>query len=209
MGHDVMLDASWKWLPKTQLYLQGASGYTHYLNEPGQGDPTRFASVPVRVIAGLRGLLTEKVAVNLGVGYATAFYDGGEQPGGLSNLAGLVEINYKPTVFTDFTLGYRHEFRNSIVSNFVDVDAIYLGIRQAIAQRISVQAYGRFELRRYSGIDRSDSFALGGLTADYFVQEWFYAGIAYVLMYNQSEGDPNLAVNYAKHQVFFRLGFIY
>jgi len=224
MANELLLDGSWLWLPKTALFAQIAQGYVHYI---GQVNPTnpKFDSYPLRALAGLRGLLTEKVSLQVGAGYSNAFYQGGVSTSGLSNLAGFIEISHRPSLFTQLTLGYRHEYRNSVVGSFYDVDSVYLGVNQRIASRVSVLVHGKYENRRYKGtinvsgavlpVARTDNYAEAGISADYFMQDWLYAGVGYLLLTNGSQfdnKDPRLTVtgvDYVKHQVSGRIGFIF
>lgn len=214
MGHELVFDGYWLWLPKTALFLQVAQGYIHYLQQNADQDPfnPKFDSLPLRAVAGLRGLLTSKLGVQLAAGYANGFYQGtGENTGGLSQLIAIAELNYRPTVLSNITLGYRHEFRDSIIGTFYEVDAAYLGLGHTV-DRLKLFAFGRYELRRYSGLGfpRTDSFASVGAQADYFVQNWLYAGVAYTLAFNSSDVDQTMGgVDYNKQLVFGRLGFVY
>jgi hypothetical protein len=215
MGHDVTLDGSWLWLPKTALFLQVSQGFIHYFDPNAPQDPVnpKFNSVPLRTLAGLRGLLTDKVAVRIAAGYGNAFYQGGGiNTTGLSTLGALVELSYRPTLFTNITLGYRHEFRNSVIGTFYDVDTGYLGLGQRIGDRLNLLAHGRYEYRRFAGLrlPRTDNFAQTGLTADFYIQEWLYAGAGYLLLFNRSDVDRSVGgIDYTKQQIFVRLGFVY
>jgi hypothetical protein len=228
MGNEVLADGSWLWLPKTAIFLQVAQGYVHYLGTAAQAAANqKFDSYPLRALAGLRGLLTEKLSAQLGVGYANAFYQGGASTSGLSNLAAFVEITHRPTLLTNLTLGYRHEYRNSVVGSFYDTDSVYLGVGQRIASRVNVLAHGKYEYRRFKGtiavpgggaqpLDRQDNFAEVGLAADYFLQDWLYAGVGYLMLFNNSQFGAGASaavratgVDYIKHQITFRLGVIF
>lgn len=229
MGHELMLDASWRWFPKTALFLSVAQGYITYLNpEKAQDaqDP-KYDSYPLRVMAGLRGLITEKLSLNVGVGYAAGFYQGDvENPSGLGNLAVIAEAGYRLTILTQLLLGYRHEFRNSVIGNYYNVDVGYLLLRHQLDTRLQFGAFGRYENRRYEGvrelneammpvdIERQDDTISAGAQFDYFVQRWFYTGIGYSLAFNESSHDDTTAstaqgFDYIKHQVFARLGVVY
>jgi hypothetical protein len=212
VGHEGVFDGSWLWLPKTALFITASGGWVHYTDSGANGGPEKFDSYPVRAVAGLRGLLTEKLSVLLAAGYANGFYQGTASTTGLSNLAGLVELSYAPTLFTNITLGYRHEFRNAVVGTFYDVDGAYLGVRQAVAGRLQLLVYGKFEHRRFSGSDteiRTEEFVQGGLAVDYFVQEWFYAGAGYSMWLNRLSSGAVGTPDYTKHQIMGRLGFTY
>src|SRR5262249_4998308 len=75
MGHERLVDVSWRWLPKTALYFSGAVGRIHYLNPPSAMQvmngvlPAKYDSTPLRLLVGLRGLITEKLTMGIGVGY--------------------------------------------------------------------------------------------------------------------------------------------
>lgn len=221
LGHDVTLDASWKWLPKTALYLQFSQGYIDFISPSTLPGQQKYSSLPLRALVGLRGLVTEKLSLQLGVGYTNAFYREGPNPSGWGNLAGLAELTLLPTILTNIVLGYRHEFRNSVIGNFYNVDALYLILRQALASRFVTSAFVRYENRRYSDatyqgmvVDRDDNFIQGGATADFFVKSWFYAGVSYSLAFNRSSladlaGIDPTGLDYEKHLILGRLGVTY
>lgn len=218
MAHDLMVDVSWRWLPKTATYVQLSQGYVGYFED----DPRKSNSLPFRGIVGLRGLLTEKLSLNLGLGYTNGFYRDAPNPSGWGNLATVAELTYRPTLTTQILLGYRHEFRNSpIIANFYNVDAGYLSLRQAVAARFIVGGFGRYEYRRFEGARtaaaiesaRRDHVIQLGANADYFIQRWFFAGVFYVFTANRSNLSDQLptaqGLEYDKHLLLGRLGVTY
>ncbi len=220
MGHEGLLDLGWKWMPKTAVFVQVAQGAISYFNS----DPMnpKQSSFPLRTLLGVRGLVTEKLNLTLAAGYANGFYSGGvASPSGLGNVTGNVELGYQPGPMTAITLGYRHEFRNAVVGDFYNVDAPYLSLRQSIAGRLAMVAFAKYEHRVFSGylldrmvIPRTDDFVQAGVTVDYFVQQWFYAGIGYIINLNSSTADDTAmrdiaGADYTKHQVMGRLGITY
>src|SRR6185369_7155092 len=108
ISHDLMLDASWKWLPKTALFVNFHQGYITFFEEG------RATSLPLRATVGLRGLLTNKLALNLAIGYGNAFYSSGPTTTGLGNFLFSAEAIYRPTIETTAVLGYRHDFANAV-----------------------------------------------------------------------------------------------
>jgi hypothetical protein len=234
MDNDVLLDASWKWLPKTALYVQGGVGFIHYLNPDADGPAaaaTRHDSMPIRGLAGLRGLLTPKTTVSVGAGYATALYQGGPcdvrvtscNPHGASNLLLTAEVGYQPTLLSRLGLGLLHGFRNSpVIGDFYDVDAVNISASQLVAKLV-FSAFGRYEYRRYQGfrsgmtlapVPRRDHVVAAGGQVDYYIQRWFYAGVQYSVTLdraNESELGPvaGTGLSYTKQQVFARIGVTY
>lgn len=216
MGHDLTLDTSWRWLPKTSLFLQLSQGYIDYLNPEAANGSTRKNSYPLRAITGIRGLITNKTTVYMGVGYLNGFYTGGVQnTSGFSNLGFVSEVSYSPTLLTKAMVGFRHEFRNSpVIGNFYDVDTPYASFSVNLASRFVVSAFGKYEYRRYRGTssaERKDHVIQAGGQADFFVAHWFYLGASYVSTVNDSKttNDGIAGLDYTKHLVLGRIGVTY
>jgi hypothetical protein len=220
VSHDLMLDASWKWLPKTALFVTIHQGYISYFS-----GANKVSSYPLRALAGLRGLITSKLTLNLAAGYGNGFYQAGPSPSGVrGGLVATAELMYRPTIESAVVLGYRHDFQNSILGNFYYLDALYLNFSQAIAGRLALGLSGRYESRSFQGIqfvggavvDRHDNYWQVGANLDYHMRAWTYVGVAYTLMKNDTDSSympPNIAdpgpVNYVKHLLFARLGVAY
>ena len=216
MGNEGVLDLSWRWLPKTAFFVQLAQGAVTYLKS--NTGPTSY---PLRATAGLRGLLTEKLGLNLAAGYGNGFYaSGASNPSGFGNILLMGELIYNMSLTSKAGLGYRHDFQNSpFVGNFYDLDAAYAALRDFIGGRVALAAYGRFENRKYHGgpllaaQGRTDQVVIAGLSADYVIQRVFYIGVGYTLTLartNNSDAATNVGgVDYTKHMVVGRLGVVY
>jgi hypothetical protein len=218
MAHDLTLDLSWRWLPKTAIFVRGSQGYITYYNV----DPLvpKFDSYPLRVLVGIRGLVTRKVSVNLSVGYGNAFYQSPTTTGGVvGSLSATAELGYRPTVLNNLNLGYRHDFQNSVVGNFYYVDSFYGWFQQLIAGRVSAVLSGKYEHRRFQlpetmtmpAAGRTDDFVQAGAAVDYHANGWFYVGVGYGLMINDSTAvlASQSGASFVKHQIFGRLGVTY
>jgi hypothetical protein len=214
MTNAVMLDASWKWLPKTAIFVNVTQGFVTYLEEPTPKTP----SYPLRATAGLRGLLTEKTSVLLALGYTNAFYSSGASTNGIwgSTFADL-SFTVRPTMLSRVVLGYRHGFENSVISNFYYSETAYASYVQQIASRLALDLSGRYIYKNYQGLldpqtlERTDNFFQMGATLDYFVRNWIYAGLGYAVLVNRSDvvSTVPVDVNYTKQQVFVRVGLTY
>jgi hypothetical protein len=215
-GNYLMLDGSWKWLPKTAVFLNATQGYIFYLNDALATANGKESSYPLQVTAGLRGLLTEKTSATLAVGYTNGFYAGNFSTGGFwgstyLDLSGTV----RPTMLSRIVAGYRHDFTNAVVASFSYNETVYASYVQQIAGRLALDLSGRYSHRNYQGqfVDpaqmttgRSDNFFQVGATLDYFVRNWVYAGVGYSLLTN---GSNIPTVEYLKQQMFVRLGLTY
>jgi hypothetical protein len=198
-----------------------SQGYITYFNTDPVTGQKKSDSFPLRAVAGLRGLITQKLTMNVALGYANGLYEAGPTTSGIAgSLSISVDGTYRPTVTSAVTLGYRHDFQNSILGNFYYVDAFYASFQQQIAGRVSAMVSGRYERRNFQidggtagTITRLDNFVQAGAAIDYHIRSWMYAGVGYGLVLNDSEaaagGTSAGAVNYVKHQVFARLGVTY
>ena len=150
MTNQLMLDASWKWLPKTAIFLNATQGFITYLDEP---NAARRRRIRCGVTAGLRGLLTEKTSVVLALGYTNGFYSSGATTGGfLGSTFADLSFTVRPTMLSRVVLGYRHDFENSVISNFYYNETAYASYVQQIAGRLALDLSGRYVYRNYQGL---------------------------------------------------------
>ena len=205
MGNEGVLDIGWRWLPRTTIYAQVAQGAITYFNS----GTSSSASFPLRTLLGLRGLLTEKLSVNIAAGYNNAFYSSGGSPTGFGNVGILAEVNYTISTLTRAGLGYHHDFVNSpFLGGYYNMDAIYGTFQQMVASRVVTYLFGRYENRRF-GNGRIDNNVMGGVALDYMAGKFLLAGASYSLTLNRTTtGGPD-QLDYTKHILLFRLGVMY
>jgi hypothetical protein len=220
MGNEGVLDIGWRWLPRTSLYAQISQGIISYFSS----GPADRSSRPLRTLLGIRGLLTDKLGVNLAAGYSNAFYSVGDSPSGFGNLGAIAEVNYQMSLLSRAGIGYHHDFVNSpFLGNYYNMDAFYGSYQQVVASRLVTYLYGRFENRRFgptladpadpsSAVSRVDNNLTGGVAVDYMIGNFMLLGASYSLSLNRtlSGGDgPTGTLNYTKHILLGRLGFLY
>src|SRR6185312_3267858 len=219
MTNTLMLDVSWKWLPKTAVFVNVQQSYVFYFNDnvlvtdPNTGMMTmgKASSFPLYATVGLRGLLTEKTSAALTLGYVNAFYsDGTSTAGFLGSTFASLAVTVRPTQLSRFVIGARHDFLNSVISNFSYEETVYASYVQQIAGRLALDLSARFAHLDYQGnfvdqsqIGRVDNFFQVGATLDYFMRNWAYLGVGYSLLDNNSNKPNDGDV---KQQVFARLG---
>jgi hypothetical protein len=224
MGNEGVLDVGWRWLPRTTVYAQVSQGAITYFN----ANASSPGSYPLRTLLGLRGLLTEKLAVNIAAGYSNAFYTSGPNPSGFGNVGILAEVNYTMSLLSRAGFGYHHDFVNSpFVGAYYSMDAIYGAFQQMVASRVVTYLYGRFENRRFGQIPnadqgRVDNYVMGGVALDYMIGKFFQAGASYSLNLNRTATASTITttsggvttttrseLDYTKHVLLFRLGLMY
>jgi hypothetical protein len=211
-----MLDAAWKWLPKTALFFNAQQGYIFYLNDAEATANNKTSSFPLQLTVGLRGLLTEKTSALLQLGYTNGFYSNGTSTGGfLGSTYAELAFTLRPTMLSRVVAGYRHDFTNAVISSFSYNETVYASYVQQIAGRLALDISGRYVHRHFGGefVDmaqmisgRNDDFIQVGATLDYFVRNWIYFGVAYSVLSNSSNIQ---SVEYVKQQMFVRLGLTY
>lgn len=209
--HTLMLDISWKWLPKTGLFVNVQQGYIDYYNHGGVAKSNGY---PLTATAGVRGLLTQKTSVLLALGYTNAFYQtGGSTSGFLGNTYGNLAFTVLPTQLSRVVLGVRHDFVNAVISNFAYNDTVYASYVQQLLNRLALDLSGRYSHLEYGGqfVDpaqngRVDNMFQVGATLDYFLRNWAYVGVGYSMIDNRSNISAD---SYLKQQVFARLGVTY
>jgi len=229
MSNEAMLDLSWRWLPKTALYLQVRQGYVFYLNdrdagglidESTTGARKKSASYPLRAVVGVRGLITEKTSVSLAFGYQNAFYATGKNTGGfLGSTTAAGELVILPLFSTKITFGAHHDFQNSVIGNFFYDDGVYASLAHQAVSRFIAQLWLAYDHKRFYGLPvgepnpRIDDLLQATATVDYYLRPWAFAGLSYTLLRNDSNdtlGGPTASgASYTKHQIFARIGLTY
>lgn len=229
ISNELMLDVSWRWLPKTALFFQARQGYLFHLSDNSalasdnlralSADGQKFSSYPLRLTLGIRGLITEKTSVALAVGYQNAFYSGGANTtdaGVLGSTLIAAELVVTPIFGAKITFGVRNEFRDSVLGNFYLDDGAYLNLAYQTTTRLIAQLWGSYDHKQYynapmvPGGRRNDDLIQAAAALDYYLKSWAFAGISYTLAMNHSDPDLQLSgAKYTKHQVFARVGISY
>jgi hypothetical protein len=231
--HKVALHAAWKFLPKTSVWIDISD--TPYLYQgTGPGVINHPNSFPLRAIAGLTGLLTTKLSFNLWAGYANGFYQTtaastGQSPN--TGIAGL-DIRWKPTVFSSGSIGYKHDFANSLLGSYYDIDSAYIAWSQLIwrftgSLKLTYSNIRYQDIQLASGLvdnasmplrSRTDNYLNFDARVDYPFKDWLIGSLGYVLQYNNTNADlasasalatQPIPLNYLKHEVWLRLAVLY
>jgi hypothetical protein len=220
LQHQLVLDLSWKWLPKTAVFFQASQSYITYLSSDTKG---KTKSYPLRIFIGLRGLITQKLSAVVSLGYVNAFYASGATNTGIfGSTYAEASATYMPTQLSRVTVGFREDVVDSVIASFYYDTSAYASYVQQFAGRFAFDLSGRLSHQNYEALlfdpthHRSDNIASAGATLDYFIRNWVYAGVGYSFLGDFSDyhlptimGGPGSSVGYVKHQVFARLGVTY
>jgi hypothetical protein len=199
------LEARWKFLPRTALVLGGE----YFKRDPD--DAT--VSLPVRglrILGGLAGLVTPRVAVTLKAGWGTAF----DSPGyDWSTWLLNAEVQYVTQGPLDAKLGYLHDFRADpgLDYSLYALNRVYLDAKMLLAGRFTVRATLSWDGVEYV-INGVTSSILSFVPAvDYEVMRWLLVGASYNLTSRSSGGlaGPVPAFDYTRQLVALRVVLAY
>jgi hypothetical protein len=217
--------ASWRFLPKTAVYIAASEQLNLYQSHvvTSYDHPDSY---PFRVVAGIQGLITTKLTVNGYIGYGNGFYQTVRLAGATaavnanpSTPIGGVSLTWKPTILSTGTLGYDHDFVNSLLGSYYDVDMVYLTWTQLI-WRFTGFVRLSYSNERFKGITpltgessttRTDNYLTVNTRVDYPFQRWLFGSVGYDLQLNRSDATLNLGapstvpISYTKSVVYLRL----
>ena len=136
--HRLALDARWRFLPKTAFTLDSSWALRVY-----DSQTANIGTKPLRVEAGLAGLITEKVRITLRGGWLKTFADKGAE---FSGVVGQLELGWNPTDTTGITLGVLRS-AEPVSSTFGWYDDFrgYLSGRIALGGRVALTASAKVD----------------------------------------------------------------
>jgi hypothetical protein len=230
LSHRFDFRASWKVLPKTAIYVAASETLYLYQNQNnGTNSYDHPDSYPFRVVAGIQGLITTKLTLNAYIGYGNGFYQTIKQPNATGTTTvvnanpntpiGGVAVTWKPTMLSTGTLGYDHDFVNSLLGSYYDMDTVYLSWTQLI-WRFTGFLRVSYSNERFKGITpltgdlsstRTDNYLTVNTRVDYPFLRWLWGSVGYDLQLNRSNATLDLGptatvpVSYTKSVVYLRL----
>ena len=137
---------------------------------------------------------------------------------------GGVTLNWKPITITGISLGYKHDFVNSIISNYYDADTVFLSVNQ-VMWRFNATARLQYQNLRFQGIlpsigvepptGRTDHNIQFSFRIDLPIKNFMAVSADYLLLWNSSTSSINYGalglfpVSYLKNQVGLRFTINY
>jgi hypothetical protein len=213
--HQFDARVSWKFFPKTALYLAASETINTYQNAT-----THPNSFPFHVMVGVQGLITVKLTVNAWVGYGNGFYVSGPSP---NTAVGGLQLGWKPTVLSTGVLGYEHDFQNSLLGSYYDVDMVYVSWTQLV-WRFTGFLRLSYANERFKGVqpiqattDGTDNYITLNTRVDYPFRDWIIGSVGYDMYFNTSNRvlmvgatmPGTVPTDYLRHVVYLRLTFQY
>ena len=213
--HEASVGGRFKILPMTAVLVEASWQFTNYLQDAS----VNVDSMPLRVQAGVIGLLTSKLNILAKIGYGNTFHDSGESA---STVLATAELGYAIGPTGKFKLGYQHTMMDSVFANYATDHRVYGGYDQLIASRFILHLAADYAYRSFGGFERVQGVAgatldqhlmTGGLALDWQIQEWVYVGVGYDVQL-QSNAISNLsdvlgATDFVRHQGYAKVGISY
>lgn len=214
--HRLDLRASWRFFPKTALYIAADETIMHY---PTPGTGAHPDGYPFHVEAGMQGLVTTKLTVNLWIGYGNGFYVSGPSP---NTAVGGLALTWKPTLLSTGEIGYRHDFQNSLLGSYYDEDTAYLSWTQLIWRFTGFLRF-QYSNMRFAGVNPliqatsngTDNNFILNVRVDYPFKDWLIGSVGYDGYFNKSNRTLMVAVtpgvpgtiptDYVRNVVYIRL----
>jgi len=218
--NEVSLQGKYRLLPKTALLIEAIQRFYSYL----ETQPELFGNVdstPLRLYAGLTGLITPRLSTVLKLGYGNAFYESGTS---FNSVLAKVELAYRLLPMARLRVGYERLFEDSPYGNYLADHNVYAGYDHVVGRRVVLHADADFKRREYQGFERftprpptTDANLLTvALGLDYQLQDWAYIGVGYDLQVQALErsaadnpGNFLGIVDFARHQFYGRVGVSY
>lgn len=160
---DINAVGRWKFLPKTALTLKFSQQFNRYAQANREiaydnsvsfiqdliGGLNNVDSSPMRVTAGLTGLITNRVSLQLDAGYGNGFYDSGPNT---SMFIGTLGLGYEISKVSKVRLGYNRDFRDSAFGNFAQFHRVVAAYNHFIGDIVELNASGAFIYDEYSTV---------------------------------------------------------
>jgi hypothetical protein len=204
--HRLSLDARWRFLPKTAVTLDASWALRFY-----DSQTANVATKPLRVEAGLAGLLTEKVRIILRGGWLKTFAAAGAE---FSGPVAQLEVGWSPTETAGLTAGVLRSVE-PVSSSFGWYDDLrgYLSGRLALGGRVVLTGSAKVDRIAFanpaaaSTSSRADTQASLDAAADVEVFRLLHAVLGGVVTtrssteggfftYNRTEGYLRLQLSY-------------
>jgi hypothetical protein len=234
-SHTFDLSASWKFLPKTAVYIAASETLNYYQNHGPPFDHPN--SYPLHITAGIRGLITTKLMLSAWAGYANGFYQCTNCTNPNTGVGGLT-LTWRPLYSSTGVLGYQHDFQNSLLGAYYDLDQAFISWTQML-WRFTLYARLWYANNRYQNIPATEFVMVGGMASstrtdnyvtlntrvDFNIKTWLATSIGYDLQFDGTDAQlgsppspppnpPNplagiVPLGYLKHVVYLKLGIYY
>jgi hypothetical protein len=208
MRHIPKLRVSWKFLPKTAVFLEAEGHLARYI------ESVNVDANILLVQLGAAGSVTQRIALLLKAGYGNTFMAGNDN---FNSFVGQLEFNYLFSETMRFRVGALRTVQPTTLFQFFDMVRGYVGYTQAFGGRLQLDlnvAYNYLDFApALSGPtdNRIDSNITGDVTLSYQALEWLTVSLSDRLDFRDSSYTDQMGSqdDYSTNDVFLRLSARY
>ncbi|MCA9538063.1 MAG: hypothetical protein KC620_04210 [Myxococcales bacterium] len=234
--HKFQLLTRWNFFPKTAALLDAQFWIINYpqVNDlrdaQTAGASPDLDSTPLRIEAGLQGLLTPRLSLTARAGFAHTFNAAGKSYQGF---IGRVEAEYRLAPTLKLRLGYARAVGADGFSNYYTLDRVFLDGTVNLPARLHLTLRGGFDRYVYSTVgatewapERIEPILLGAAELGWAATEWLSLAASWQVENNRSDfcyrldlvpggcatvADPSLVERseYVRHVVMLKLATEY
>lgn len=202
-SHLLVLNALWRFFPRTALALEVDQGFTRYFFLS-----TLIPNVavnPFRVKVGINGQVTDHISIRASAGYGNSFTSGGPS---FSSVVVGAGVTWTPTETLQFGLGYTRDVLPVSLFGYFSNDRVTFEYKQTFVARVSTMAkleyahesYGRPLIAGLSS--RNDDLIRGEARVSVQLLSFLATGVFYmpeVRLTNYRAPVTNISGQYMRH----------
>ena len=214
-----MLDAAWKWLPKTAIFVNAQQGYVFYLNDAEADGEQQASSYPAAGHGRLARPADREDVRRPGARLHERLLLGRRLDRRiLGQHLRRARVHAAPDDAQPRSWsGYRHDFTNAVIASFSYNETVYASYVQQIAGRLALDIFGPLrapQLRRALRRPDADGDRHAPTTSSRWARRSTTSsatGSTSASATRCSSNSSNIAerVEYLKQQMFVRLGLTY
>src|SRR6185436_8074214 len=237
VGYGPTFNGQWKFLPKTAIVTNFIYRWYDWQNntldaEGDEGSPTDEGAVIAvpdftewRADAGIRGRFTDRLVLELLLGYGQMIYDEGSTDAagdpsegdigadltsfgdGLTTTVGL---NYTPEENHQLSVGYQKSFEDSYFTNYMTYHLAYFRYRGVFARDWSLQTEMSYRYESFVGeITRQDNVLGANLDGGYQLSDFAELGLGAGWTERSSADGQHPEIEYDDVNVHIQATFTY
>lgn len=187
--------------------------------------------MPLRVLTGIEGHMTQNYWGRLEVGYGDSFHDAGSGDPRFQHVIGRIEMGWDLGRIGQLAIGYERDFRLSTYAHHYVENRMYLWSRMRLADRVDLDFGGAYSLLAFaaarppdtqifvSHLERTGQVGTAWLQLDVEILDQLSAGVRYELdlvvsnFRQQAVRETTVGFvgelllwNYARHQAYGWIG---
>lgn len=182
LRHDVNVNETWRFRPRTSLFHATNLGFVNYTS-PDLAATALTNSTPLRTRFGVNGLLFDRFAATVALGYGASFMSNGRaSTRQYDSIIGNAELrfylsgnpqqeltNYLPASQSTISLGFERDFQISYLGDFNMVHRGYLGLSAFLAGRVLLSVTGGVSAVGYQPVFINNGGAFQQVTDNFTV----------------------------------------